>query len=313
MGMTWNPFKKKKAAPESVANLPSGVRTTIMNTLGLSTIPLMPQAAQHAFELTTNPGAEAHDYIEVIEADESLSAKVLKIANSVFYDRGGGSKTIAEAVAVVGISELQGLLNATALANVFPLRTPIRNQLWAHDVATAITARLLARTLLPSCIDQAFLAGLMHDIGKLLMLHRLTSSYERVLKQAAGAGIVATEAEAGEYPFDHTEVGQLLAERWNFSAELTTTIRTHHQSWDDLPQLPQLSLTGIIKASDILAHALGLTAHTEPPALQQTYEQLLPAAWEYLRIPSGSQRGVIEEARRTFQHEHELFASWGAG
>lgn len=308
--MTWNPFKKKKAAPETVANLPSGVRTTIMHTLGLSTIPLMPQAAQHAFELTTNPRAEAHDYIEVIEADESLSAKVLKIANSVFYDRGGGSKTIAEAVAVVGISELQGLLNATALANVFPVRTPFRNQLWAHDVATAITARLLARTLLPSCIDQAFLAGLMHDIGKLLMLHRLTTSYERVLKQAAGAGIISTEAEAREYPFDHTEVGQLLAERWNFAAELTTVIRTHHQDWEIHPHL---SLTGIIKASDILTHALGLTAHSEPPALQQTYEQLLPAAWEYLRIPPGSQRGVIEEARRTFQHEHELFASWGAG
>jgi HD-like signal output (HDOD) protein len=270
----------------------------------------MPQAAQQAFQLATNPKAEAHDYIEVIEADEGLSARVLKIANSVFYDRGGGSKTIADAVNVVGISELKGLLNATALSNVFPLRHPMRRQLWAHDVATAITARLVCRNLLPSCTDQAFLAGLMHDIGKLLLLQRHTDTYDKLVKRGLADGLESVKAEALEYPFDHTEVGHLIGERWNFSAELITVIRNHHQPWSDIPQQ---SLTAIVKASNILTHVLELAGAGESPSMRRIYEPLLPEAWEFLRVSSSMQRSLSEEVNRCFEHEFELFASWGNG
>jgi HD-like signal output (HDOD) protein len=270
----------------------------------------MPQAAQQAFQLATNPNAEAHDYIEVIEADEGLSARVLKIANSVFYDRGGGSRTIADAVNVVGISELKGLLNATALSNVFPLRHPMRRQLWAHDVATAITARLLSRNLLPSCTDQAFLAGLMHDIGKLLMLQRHTDTYDKLIKRGLADGIESTKAEALEYPFDHTEVGHLIGERWNFSTDLINAIRNHHQPWDSI--LEQ-SLVAIVKASNIVTHALGLSAVGESPSLQRIYEPLLPEAWDFLHVSASMQRSLSEEINRSFDQEFELFVSWGNG
>lgn len=308
--MAWKLFGSKKPSPEPSVRLADGVRQTILNSLGIHSIPMMPQAAQQAFQLATNPSAEAHDYIEVIEADEGLSARVLKIANSVFYDRGGGSKTIADAVNVVGISELKGLLNATALSNVFPLRHPMRRLFWAHDVATAITARLLSRNLLPSCTDQAFLAGLMHDIGKLLLLQRHTDTYDKLVKRGLADGIESTKAEALEYPFDHTEVGHLIGERWNFSADLITVIRNHHQLWNDVP--PQ-SVTAIVKASNILTHALGLTGAGESPSVRRIYEPLLPEAWEFLRVSGTMQRSLAEEARRCFDNEFELFVSWGNG
>ncbi len=308
--MAWKLFGSKKNPPEAAACLADGVRQTILSSLGIHSIPIMPQAAQQAFQLATNPSAEAHDYIEVIEADEGLSARVLKIANSVFYDRGGGSKTIADAVNVVGISELKGLLNATALSNVFPLRHPMRRQLWAHDVGTAITARLMSRNLLPSCTDQAFLGGLMHDIGKLLLLQRHTDTYDKLVKRGLADGIESTQAEALEYPFDHTEVGHLIGERWNFSAELINVIRNHHQSWEDLPQQ---SLTAIVKASNILTHALGLAAAGESPSMRRIYEPLLPAAWEFMRVSSSMQQSLIEEVHRCFDSEFELFVSWGNG
>jgi putative nucleotidyltransferase with HDIG domain len=268
----------------------------------------MPQAAQQAFLLATNPNADARDYIEVLEADEGLSARVLKLANSVFYDRGGGSKTIAEAVMVVGIAELKGVLNATALANVFPVRHPLRSHFWGHDIATALTARLLARNLLPSQTDQVFLGGLMHDIGKLLLLQKHTDTYEKLCKRAIADGLGSVEGELLEYPFDHTHVGHLIAERWNFSEELTTIIRNHHQPWSELSYL---SPTGLVKAANILTHALGLVQDRESSHLRSVYEPLVDETWEHLRIPKSSQDTIAREAQRSFEEEYEIYASWG--
>ena len=303
-------FGSKKTSAPAAPTLPEGVRQTILHSLGLRSIPVMPQAAQQAFHLATNPNAEAHDYIEVIEADEGLSARVLKIANSVFYDRGGGSRTISDAVHVVGISELKGLLNATALADLFPVRHPLRSHFWAHDIATALTARILARRLLPSQTDQAFLAGLMHDVGKLLMLQRHTDSYARLTRRSLSQGLESTAAEAAEYPFDHTEVGHLIAERWNFSTDLTAAIRTHHRPWGDLQAN---SIPAIVKASNVVTHALGLGGDKDAALLRRIYDPLLPETWEFLRIQTTEQRDLSNEAKRCFDAEYELYASWGSG
>src|SRR5690349_538903 len=80
--------KKDTTSPYHPPELSDALRRTILGSLGLKSIPAMPQAAQKAFQLATNPKAEAHDFIDLIESDEALSARVLKIANSVFYDRG---------------------------------------------------------------------------------------------------------------------------------------------------------------------------------------------------------------------------------
>ena len=142
--------KKKKPEAEGLESLSPAIREAILQAVGGRSIPSMPGAAQKAFELATDPNAEARDFVEVIKADESLSARIIKISNSVFFDRGhGGSKTIEDAVMVIGISELRGLLNAGALSDLFPSRHPARTQLWANDIATGIAARLLAQRLLP--------------------------------------------------------------------------------------------------------------------------------------------------------------------
>jgi putative nucleotidyltransferase with HDIG domain len=301
-------FGSKKPVKEETPHLPDGVRQTILDSLGCRSIPSMPQAAQKAFLLATNPTADARDYTEVLECDEGLSARVLKLANSVFYDRGGGSKTIPEAVMVVGISELKGVLNATALANIFPIRHPLRSHFWSHDIATALTARLLARNLLPSQADQVFLGGLMHDIGKLLLLQKHTDTYDKLCKRGISDGLSSVEAELLEYPFDHTHVGHLIAERWNFSEDLTAIIRNHHRPWGEISYL---SPTGLVKAANIITHALGLVQDRESNLLRSVYEPLLDEAWEHLRLPKSSQDSVTREAQRSFEEEYELYASWG--
>ena len=142
------------------------------------------------------------------------------------------------------------------------------------------------------------------------MLQRHTYTYEKLVKRGLADGLESTKAEALEYPFDHTEVGHLIGERWNFSSELINVIRNHHQPWDTIPQQ---SLAAIVKASNIVTHALGLAAQGESPSLRRIYEPLLTEAWDFLHVSASMQRSLSEEARRCFDREFELFVSWGNG
>lgn len=293
---------------ESKSLLPDALRQSILHSLGLKSVPVMPGAAQRAFKIATNPNAEALDFVEVFEADEGLSARVLKIANSVFYDRGGGSRTIVEAVSVIGITELKNLLNATVLANLFPVKHPLRAQLWSHNIATALTAQILARNVFPNSTDQAFLAGLMHDVGKLLILQQHLDNYERVMRKGLADGIESTEAEVRAYPFNHTHVGQLVAERWNFSADLLDAIANHHKPWTDIERG---SLTGLIKVSDIAVHAVGLGAGRDSGANRKIYSPWLDDAWTFLHIPLKEQKLLLQQASLAFDSEYQTYESWG--
>ena len=304
-------FRSKSKDADDRPHLPDGVTQSILSYLGMKSIPVMPRAAQQAFQLATNPNSEAEDYVSIVEKDEGLSAKVLKVANSVYYDRGAGSKTIADAINVIGLTELKGLFNATALSNFFPSRHVLRAQFWAHDVAVAITSRVLARAINPSLTDQVFLGGLMHDIGKLLIVQQHTTHYERVVLHGYSEGLESTDAEVLEYPFDHTQVGHLIAERWNFSADLTTVISRHHKPWKDLPSG---STTAIVKAGNIIAHSLALGAGREANQARRIYEPMLAAAWEHLKVASENlQKEILLSAAETFEQERSLYESWSRG
>lgn len=302
-------FGKKKGERDERETPPlsSAIESAILTSVGARSIPTMPGAAQKAFKLATDPTAEARDFIEVIESDEALSARVLKIANSVFFDRGKRSETIEECVTVIGMNELRCLLNASALSDIFPSKHPLRAQFWANDVATALIARSLAQRTLPSKTENAFLAGLMHDIGKLLMLNRLEHDYEVVARSVGERGVAFCEAEHDRFVFDHSEAGQLIAERWHFSTELADAIRNHHAPWEDLEQGP--NITAIIKAADIFAHALALGHQRGFSRFQQAMEndQLEPAC-EALKIPPADQKDMLANFRRVFETEYDLYS-----
>ncbi|MFN4895378.1 MAG: HDOD domain-containing protein [Pseudomonadota bacterium] len=298
--------KQRSEAQDS--RFPEALRNSILHSLGLKSVPIMPGAAQEAFRIATNPNAEAHDFIGLLEGDEGLSSRVLKIANSVFYDRGGGSKTIVDAVNVIGISELRNLMNATALAGLFPVRHHLRVEFWGHNVATGIAAKVVARALMPSVVDQVFLAGLMHDVGKLLILQQHVDNYERVVKRGLTEGAESVAAEAKVYPFDHAQVGQLIAEKWNFSPDLYEAIGDHHKPWADIQGG---SLASIVKLSNLIAHTLGLGITRDAAAYQRIYGPMLDEAWGYFSLSVRDQKRLLQEVGLDFNAEFQNYEGWG--
>lgn len=267
----------------------------------------MPAAAQKAFKLSTDPAAEARDFVEVIESDEALSARVIKIANSVFFDRGNPSKTIEESVTKIGINELRSLLSATTLSEIFPSNQPARGQAWANDIATALISRTLAQRVFPGKEDTAFLGGLMHDIGKLLLIQRAPDEYRRVIEAVEKNGDYFFKAEELLFPFDHTQVGQLIGEKWNFSRDLISIIRDHHAPWPDSPSPEKITFAYLIKAADLFAHALGFGHPTGFNRLQRRAEEDLEPAWRMVGIPEQERRQTLTQFQRIFDLEFDLY------
>lgn len=299
----------KPTGPNSARPLAPAVRDAILAAAGSRGIPPMPGAAHRAFELSVNPGAEASDFVALVEEDEALSARVLKLANSVFFDRGSATTTIEAAVVLIGTNELRCLLNSIALRELFPSPSPHRALLWEHDVAVAIGARVFASRLEPSAAGLAFIAGLMHDIGKLLLLQRSGPDYARVVRLVEDSGLPYSEAEAEVYPFDHTEAGQLVAERWNFPADLTDAIRNHHLPWDRLDTGP--AATRLVKAADAAVHALGFAHPRGHGKLRKRYEESLDECREGLELGAAEWRELLEAAKRAIDAEKDLYAGGG--
>lgn len=298
---------KPKKSESSVAPLAPALAQSILGVVGKNSIPGMPGAAQKAFQLATDPNAEARDFVEVIESDESLSARVVKIANSVYFDRGQPSKTIEDSVVVIGMNELRCLLNATALSDIFPSRSPVRAQLWANDISTALIGRHLAKRFLPERADLVFLAGLMHDVGKLLLLQRLGPEYEKVIRHVDETGDSFQDSEVAFFPFNHTDVGQLIAERWSFSPELIEAIRHHHDTPSDPVGRP--GVTTLVFCSNTISHALGLGHPSTRFRVRQKAEERLTEVWSILAVAQGERKEILDQCRRIFESEYDLYAN----
>ena len=306
LGKLFRSFVKKQNNAPVKVKLTSGVSDQILSVVGARGIPPMPGNAQKAFSLAVNPKAEARDFIDLIKSDESISARILRVSNSVYFDRGKKSTSIEDAVGVIGLNELRSLLNASSLTALFPSSHPARTLAWNNDIATALFSKFLADRFLPDASSSAFLAGLMHDIGKLLLIQRSTEEYTKIIRRVETEGIQFHIAESEVFPFDHTEAGLLVAERWSFTDDLKAVIRNHHLPFGTLSES---GLVGIVKAADILSYTLGVVGNASFNRLRSALEEKLPEVWGFLEISEADGKELCKQLKRAFESEADLYRS----
>ncbi len=197
------------------------------NPSELFDIPTLPTVVMRAMEVLQNPASGADDVQEVIARDPAISAKILRVANSAFFGFARRVGTIGEAAGILGFVNLQGMI--LGLGAFDSLRTGRLNlaNLWRHSVTTATAARLLAERL-GRRPDEAFTAGILHDIGKLIFAVQAGADYQRVINLERTAGASSLEAERTLLEFTHPEVGEMVAQRWNLPPRYVAAIAHHH-------------------------------------------------------------------------------------
>ena len=286
------------------------VRTTpataerIKNVLGIRQLESMPAQAARAFQLASDPKAKGADFVKVIESDEVIAARIIRIANSVYFFRGTAAADIDKAVANIGLDELRGLLSASMLKQLLQGRHASREQVWANSVATAICCRTLSRfTNIPD--GEAFLCGLLHDIGKLIMIRRGGDLYDRVIRKVVSDRKTFSEAEEEVFEINHVEVGTWVAETWTFPKNIIRAIGGHHNPWPKDPQLKGkgTSTAMLVKSADIIAHALGIGHPAGYMSFRARAEEELPEALDQLGISTKDGETFIQNFDRQFNEE----------
>lgn len=220
----------------------------------LHQLPAIPAVVQELIQSFDNTALDSHHLAQKIGQDQALAARVLHVANSAFYGLPRQVGSIQEAVVVLGFGTVRSLVLSAGIIGAFSTAAPgnlDRQQHWQRGLATAILARAVAKCLRLDA-ETAFSAGLLHDIGILVLdvcdHERFAALWQDT--QAGENGLI--EAERAALGFDHAELGAEVARRWKFPPAIEEAIRHHYQ-----PEHPPFQpLTGCVHVARILAQAL---------------------------------------------------------
>lgn len=200
----------------------------------IDSLPSLPTIVYELSQALGDPSSTLSQIEAILINDPSISARVLKVANSAYYAIPGGVSHIQNAIGVLGFDAIQQIVISTSVMDVFkdqknPDASKAALSLWKHSLGTAMTCEKLAVVCGWRNTSGLFAAGLLHDLGKIIWLHFNPDDYALVLKTAHDLAMSFTAAELHLQKLSHTQMGYLLAKKWLFPHELQMSILYHHE------------------------------------------------------------------------------------
>jgi len=205
-------------------------------------LPTLPQVVTKILAMTDSARGNAADLSK--EMDQSLSAKVMKVANSAFYG-GRAARTVTsihQGIVIIGFDAVKEIVLTTSLFHTFKnsQEVKIMQPLWRHSLESALIAKRLAWVYRYEGLDEAYLAGLLHDIGKLVIQQYFPDAYALAQKMSKAGGD-ALKAEKEVLGMTHAEIAGRMAKQWNFHESLVQAIAHHHdEKWKENPNLGRI-------------------------------------------------------------------------
>ncbi|QGY40097.1 HDOD domain-containing protein [Pseudodesulfovibrio cashew] len=241
-------------------------------------LPALPQVFLELQQAINADNTSADDLASVISRDPSLTAFLLRMVNSAFYSLPMQIDTISRAVTVIGVNQLSTLAVGTSVISLFkdvPAEVMDMEQFWKHSIVVGLLARRLCRMTGKGDPERAFVAGLLHDIGQLILLQTEPERASAVLGHARASGELLWDKEKALLGFDHATLGGMLLRKWNFPFVLVSAVLEHHT-----PKASQKAEEpGLVHCAEILATALGIGTsgeyYVQPPE---------SAVWEAMEL-----------------------------
>lgn len=250
--------------------------------LKIGHLPPLSKAAERALSALRDPNVAVQEIVEILKYDPPMTANILKHCNSAVYGVGRTIQSLQQAVVFIGLKSLRKLILTATVEKYFPQQGGYelnRLELWRHCLAVALIAEDLAPRVGAIQPDEAFTAGLLHDIGKVVTTHFLGGEHERIQKEADLAEKDFPTIEKEVFGMDHMEAGALILEKWGFSSEYCDVARHHH----DPSSVPGHALTRLVHIADVAAILAGwntgldaLQYHARPDVFKEaglTFQQ----------------------------------------
>lgn len=222
-------------------------------------LPAVPAVAIKILKLIDDPFTSLDDVQRVIVADQSLATTVLKMANSAFYGSSHKIDTITDAVAVMGLNTIKMLTLAVSTREVYRNFGIIEQKLWEHGLGVSVASGIIANEFQNIKREEAVIAGLLHDIGKTIMNNSQPERFLLLTQRIYEERLRYEDIEHEYFGFNHSEVGALLAEKWEFPQILCDVIKNHHNRDFYLNNDGQIGdLCSIVALSDSICVRLGI-------------------------------------------------------
>lgn len=256
-------------------------------------LPPLPQAVLEVLQVLRDDRLSSERCVRLIEQDPALAARTLRLANSAFYGAAGRVRRIGDAVSMLGLRTVSAALAAVSLAQAVPRgRCPhlAFDSYWRHAVATALAARRCAQHLGQDA-EEAFLAGLVHDVGRLVLAAYFPEASAAVAARVAEQDCAVHEAEQALFGFDHGRVGAWLAQHWHFPDTIVAAIDRHHAPQPN--PADGLSLDGLIHVADAMAHGLDVSREAS-----EVVPLVAPWAWSALALDEGALLALFQRVEQ---------------
>lgn len=264
----------------------------------IENLPTIPPILRKILAIIEDPKVSLQKISDFVSSDPILTARILKMVNSPVYGFPGKISSVNHAMVILGLNAVKGLLLGVS---VFEIMKKNMVGLWEHSLSSAIFARIIATKKEMDSPEEISIGGLLHDIGKVIMIIAFKEEYKAILDSVANREAYLFELEREIFGITHAEIGGIVAKKWNFPLKLVEPIMYHHR-----PQLSerfQLE-TSVVHFSNILALARGVG---------YSGEEFVPSvhnfAWESLKLKAEDIQEIFKEAEEPISDSGEIFLS----
>ena len=257
-------------------------------------LPTLPTVANKVTRLIKDPTCTAIKVSEVIDKDQSLTTRVLRLVNSAFYSLYTEVTNVRHAVALLGFKTISQIVISISVFDVFKGghgREFNREEFWKHSIGCAVISQMIAQRAHYPRADDCFTAGLMHDIGKVVLDQYLHEEMTKVIQLMQEREIYFADAEKEVMGLNHADIGGQVMKNWNIPLPIMVAVKHHHQHPNERKgsAFSQDLIVDIVRLSNVICkrEKIGYSGDTITP-------EITGGLWERLDIDQKSINRVIE-------------------
>ena len=244
----------------------------------IKTLQTQPAVVAKITKMLQNPATNANELGDVIKADLTLSSTVLRLVNSAFYGLTARVGNINHAIVLLGLPTVRNIVLTASVLDMFKADAGSCNfdahEFSRHSLACGVIAQYLAQTVGYEHKEECFVAGLIHDIGKVTMLQVLPEDFKRVIECADKTKTLFYDSERKlSLGIDHQDIGGMLVEQWRLPPEIHSAVLSHHNP------PPDSASAAIVHCADVFARALGYGNGGD-----RSIPEISDAAWDALKL-----------------------------
>lgn len=267
---------------------------------------VLPFVAKKVLTMVRNEDSSISELGSIIEKDQAISANVLKIANSAFYGVRQEVKSLRQAIVVLGFKALKDLVITVSTKLQYKQFGITEQMMWDHSIGAAVASRMIAEGRGKELEDIAFLGGLMHDFGKVIMNNESPRAYMTAMEEIYNENSLSTAAEYAVFGYDHTEIGSLVVAKWGFASVFIKILQFHHlgqHTPEDFPGPFVGRAVACVHLADNICRRLGIGFRS--PDEEMDLEALPSAA--FLGLSGDKLENLVLKIQEAYQSERAAF------